>query len=68
MAKNRAGAEKFIKTYIEKIAGAGNRKIYDNLFSKMTDKDFDTTYYCRYNDYIQNNTSSGKKSKLGGGE
>lgn len=42
MSKNRQAAEKFIKNYIEKIAGANNKKIYENIFSVMSDKDFDT--------------------------
>lgn len=41
MAKNRPQAEKFILTYINKIAGASNKKIYENIFSVMSDKDFD---------------------------
>ena len=42
MLKNRAGAEEFIITYIEKILpGGGNDAIYRNLFSSMSDKEFE---------------------------
>lgn len=41
MTGRRKEAELFIKTYIEKLGGTSNRKIYENIFSVMTDKDFD---------------------------
>lgn len=42
MAKNRKAAEEFILKYVEKIAPkSGNRQMYENRFSKMSDKEFD---------------------------
>lgn len=42
MTKNRKAAEAFILKYIEKIAPkSGNRQMYENRFSKMSDKEFD---------------------------
>ena len=38
---NRTKAEKTILTYIEKIAGVENKKLYKDLFKSMTNKDFD---------------------------
>ena len=42
MNPKRQKVEKFILTYIEKIAGSYNRSIYENkIFKNMTDEDFD---------------------------
>ena len=39
---NRLAATAFILKYIDKIAPGGeNKKIYEDLFSKMSDTDFD---------------------------
>lgn len=39
---NRAAAQKFILAYIDKLLpGSENKKIYEDMFSKMSDKDFD---------------------------
>lgn len=42
MSKARASVESYILKYIDKIAPGGqNKAIYENLFSNMTDKQFD---------------------------
>lgn len=38
---DRKKAEQTIITYIDKIAGAENKKLYKNLFKDMSNKDFD---------------------------
>lgn len=43
MAKNRLGAVQFILKYIEKIApNSGNKKIYEEFFARMSDKEFES--------------------------
>jgi hypothetical protein len=42
MAGNRQAAQSFILKYIDKMMpGGANKKIYEDLFAKMSDKDFD---------------------------
>ena len=42
MAGNRKAFEAYVLTFMGKLTrGGGNRKIYENLFSKMTDKQMD---------------------------
>lgn len=42
MAKNRKEAEKVLLTYIEKLGGKDNRKLYEDRLKELTDSEFDS--------------------------